>query len=149
MPEQSTQPRQLAETAPLWRRLAALFYDLFFVIAVVFLATALALFATGGEAIPPHGPVQWLFRAYLLIWVGGYFVYFWCKFAQTPGMKVWRIMIYRERKQSCAGVMTLRFFWGVLCILSAGLLFFAAMRSEKRQTWFEQRTSMRVIKLIN
>lgn len=149
MPDLSAQPRQLAETAPLWRRAAALFYDSLFVIALVFLATALALIPFGGEAIPGEGPLQWLFRVYLLVWVAGYFVYFWCKFGQTPGMKVWRIMLYPDQTKRCAATMTLRFFWGIACILSAGLLFFAALRSEKRQTWFEKRMDMRVIKFIN
>lgn len=149
MSEPSTQPRLRAETATLWRRVAALFYDTFFVIALVFLATALALIPTGGEAIPAEGPLQWLFRIYILVWIGGYFVYFWCKFGQTPGMKVWRIMIYPDQTKRCAAIMTLRFFWGIACILSVGLLFFAALGSEKRQTWFEKRTDMRVIKFIS
>lgn len=144
-----TAPKRPARTAPLWRRAAALAYDLLFVIAVVILATFLALLFTGGEPVPPEGPGQWLFRLYLLAWIAGYFVFFWCRFGQTPGMKVWRLLLIRERDEdACLWPMAARFGFGLLCIATLGILFLAAQADPKRRTWFDRRLSMRVVQLL-
>ncbi|MDG4866695.1 RDD family protein [Guyparkeria sp. 1SP6A2] len=141
------QKRQPARTAPLWRRTAALLYDILFVIAVVILATLLALIVTRGEPIPPEGPAQWLFRAYLLFWIAGYFVFFWCRFGQTPGMKVWRLLLIKQRPGPCALPALGRFGFGLLCLATAGLPFFLALTDEKRRTWIDRQLDMRVVQL--
>ncbi|MCL7744505.1 RDD family protein [Guyparkeria hydrothermalis] len=143
-----TTPKRPARTAPLWRRAAAVAYDLLFVIAVVILATFLALLVTGGEPVPPEGPAQWLFRLYLLAWIAAYFVFFWCRFGQTPGMKVWRLLLIRETDGACLAPMLMRFVFGLLCIATLGILFLAAQADPKRRTWFDQRLSMRVVQLL-
>jgi uncharacterized RDD family membrane protein YckC len=142
-------PKRPARTAPLWRRLAALAYDTLFLIAVVILATFIALLFTGGEPVPPEGPAQWLFRLYLLAWIGGYFVFFWCRFGQTPGMKVWRLLLIREGDaHTCLWPMAARFGFGLLCIATLGILFLAAQADAKRRTWFDRHVSMRVVRLL-
>ncbi|MFO7581254.1 RDD family protein [Guyparkeria sp.] len=143
----SAEQRQPAETAPLWRRAAALFYDLLFVIALVILATFLALAVTRGEPVPPDGPGQWLYRAWLMAWIAGYFVFFWCRFGQTPGMKVWRLLLLRQ-PGPCAGPAFLRFLFGVLSLCLAGLPFLLAITDAKRQTWVDRRLDMRVVRLL-
>ena len=141
-------PRRPARTAPLWRRLAALGYDLLFVIAVLILATFIALLFTGGESIPAQGPDQWLFRLYLLAWVAGYFVFFWCRFGQTPGMKVWRLLLIRERDDCCLMPMLMRFGFGMLSFATAGLLFLTVLTDAKRRSWIDRRLNMRVLQLL-
>ncbi|MFW5953779.1 MAG: RDD family protein [Guyparkeria sp.] len=148
-PETSaTEERQPAETAPLWRRAAALFYDLLFVIALLILATFLALAVTRGEPVPPDGPGQWLYRAWLLAWIAGYFVFFWCRVGQTPGMKVWRLLLLRQPPRSCAGPAFLRFLYGVFSLCLAGLPFLLALADEKRRTWIDRKLGMRVVRLL-
>lgn len=137
-----------ARTAPLWRRAAALFYDTLFVIAVVILATFIALVFTGGEPVPPEGPIQWLFRLYLLAWIAAYFVFFWCRFGQTPGMKVWRLLLIRERSGACLGPMLARFGFGLLSLATLGLLFFISLRDPQRRSWIDDRQAMRVVQLL-
>ncbi|MFN2382116.1 MAG: RDD family protein [Guyparkeria sp.] len=137
-----------ARTAPLWRRAAALFYDTLFVIAVVILATFIALIFTGGEPVPPDGPIQWLFRGYLLAWIAAYFVFFWCRFGQTPGMKVWRLLLIRERAGPCIGPMLARFGYGLLSVATLGLPFFAARLDLQRRSWIDDRQAMRVVQLL-
>jgi uncharacterized RDD family membrane protein YckC len=140
--------RQPAQTAPLWRRAAALFYDTLFVFALSILATFLALIVTRGEAVPPEGPGQWLYRAWLLLWVAGYFIVFWCRFGQTPGMKVWRLLLLRERDGACLGPMLARFGCGVIGLCLLGLPFLAAWTDDKRRTWIDRRLEMRVVRLL-
>ncbi|MGM0517037.1 MAG: RDD family protein [Pseudomonadota bacterium] len=140
--------RQPAQTAPLWRRAAALFYDTLFVVALLILATFLALIVTRGESVPPEGPAQWLYRAWLLLWVAGYFVFFWCRFGQTPGMKVWRLLLLRSTDTACLGPALARFAFGVVSLCLAGLPFLAALTDEKRRTWIDRRLEMRVVRLL-
>lgn len=140
--------RQPARTAPLWRRAAALLYDTLFVIAVVILATLLALIVTRGEPVPPEGPAQWLFRAYLLLWIAGYFIFFWCRFGQTPGMKVWRLLLIKQRPGPCALPALGRFGFGLLCLATAGLPFFLALTDAQRRTWIDRQLDMRVVQLV-
>ena len=145
---QENTPKRPARTAPLWRRVAALAYDLLFVVAVVILATFLALLVTGGEPVPAEGPAQWLFRLYLLAWIAGYFVFFWCRFGQTPGMKVWRLLLIRERERACIGPMLARFGFGLLCLATLGILFLAALGDPRRRMWIDRRLGTRVVHLL-
>ena len=81
--------------AGLFRRLAALAYDLLLVIAVTFVATFAMLPLTGGEAIltSTQGPVGYLYHAVLLLAVFVYFGWCWTRSGQTLGMKAWRIRL--------------------------------------------------------
>lgn len=70
-------------------RLAAIVYDGLLALAIVFLGTLPLVILNAGEAIPAH---TWWYRLYLVLLVGGYFVFFWVR-GETLGMKSWRIMI--------------------------------------------------------
>ncbi|TKA90571.1 RDD family protein [Guyparkeria sp. SB14A] len=100
------------------------------------------------RARPPGGPIQWLFRLYLLAWIAAYFVFFWCRFGQTPGMKVWRLLLIRERAGPCIGPMLARFGFGLLSLATLGLLFFITLRDPQRRSWIDDRQAMRVVQLL-
>lgn len=70
-------------------RLAAIVYDGLLALAIVFLGTLPLVILNAGEAIPAH---TWWYRLYLVLLVGGYFVFFWVR-GETLGMKSWRIML--------------------------------------------------------
>lgn len=74
----------------LLRRLGAMFYDGLLLFGVLYFASALAVLARGGEAIPPHQP--W-FGAYLGAVTYIYFAWQWVRGGQTLGMKTWRIRL--------------------------------------------------------
>ncbi len=81
--------------AGLLRRLAALLYDLFLVIALAFAVTFAALPFTHGEAIlaSSQGAIAHVYHATLLLVVFAYFGRCWTRSGQTLGMKVWRIRL--------------------------------------------------------
>ena len=84
--------------AGLYRRLAALLYDLLLAIAIAFVATAAMLPLTHGEAIlnATQGLVGHLYHA---IWLSAVFVYFgwcWTRSGQTLGMKALRIQLQTD-----------------------------------------------------
>ncbi|CAH0990811.1 hypothetical protein SIN8267_00911 [Sinobacterium norvegicum] len=94
--------------APLWRRIAAMFYDTFLLIGVLSLATFLfhwlSLKMTGDTLVISHnsgevvtdlptttsGPI---YQFYLFFIIGLFFTYFWQKLGQTLGMQAWRLRV--------------------------------------------------------
>ena len=77
----------------LMRRLASLTYDSMLVFAVLMAATALLLPITGGEAVDGLGPATFLYQAYLLLVVFGFFAMCWTHGGQTLGMRAWRVRL--------------------------------------------------------
>ncbi|WP_407276292.1 RDD family protein [Halothiobacillus sp. DCM-1] len=131
--------------APLWRRAAALFYDSLFVLAVLMLATLIFVAANGGQAVPPNGILSTVYRLWLLLWVGAYFVLFWYWGGQTPGMKVWHIQVLLPQQQRLRRSIA-RFFLGLLSLALAGIPFWLAARDPERRDLWDRRLGVRVIR---
>lgn len=81
--------------ASLFRRMAALFYDLLLIAALLLVLTFALLPLTGGEAIltSTYGLIGRLYHALQLLLAFGYFGFCWTRGGQTLGMKAWRIRI--------------------------------------------------------
>jgi len=100
---------QSAPRAPLWRRLAAMIYDVMALIALMMLAMGLALMvvkslqsagvlATAGyidaaDYVQKHA--IW-FQLYLVVGIFSFYVYFWSKAGQTLGMRAWRLLLVNQ-----------------------------------------------------
>ena len=82
--------------AHLARRIAALVYDGFLIIAIWMISSILLIsLVTEGEALQGLA-----FQLFLYLELGGFYIYFWCKRGQTLGMQVWRIQLITEQGQS-------------------------------------------------
>lgn len=81
--------------APLWRRLAALLYDLIAVVAIVMVVDMICLIATGGNLITTgaHTLIPWWYQPLQLLVVLAYFVISWSRGGQTLGMRPWRLYL--------------------------------------------------------
>jgi len=81
--------------AGLFRRLAALAYDLLLVIALAFVVTFAMLPLSRGEAIlaETQGWLAHAYHALLAIVVFAYFGWSWTRSGQTLGMRAWRIRL--------------------------------------------------------
>jgi uncharacterized RDD family membrane protein YckC len=81
--------------AGLFRRLAALLYDLLVVAALAFAATFAMLPLTHGEAIltSTQGNIGRLYHAVLVAVVFGYFGLCWTRGGQTLGFRAWRLRL--------------------------------------------------------
>lgn len=91
--------------APIWRRIAAIIYDSFLVLAITFLvgfinlgiqmkihgAEQLKALTESGQSI--GGPV---FSIALFLCVFSFFAYCWTRQGQTLGMKAWRLQIKND-----------------------------------------------------
>lgn len=129
-----------APSASLIRQLAAMLYDSMLIFAVLFVAAAIALLFTGGEAIE-HNP---LFNLYLLFTVFTYYAWFWRKSGQTLGMRVWKIKIVSELGGLPGwGISYMRLVFALLSIACFGLGYL--WRLFKPYTWHDRLSQTRVI----
>jgi uncharacterized RDD family membrane protein YckC len=110
--------------AGIFRRLAALLYDLLLVVALAFAATFALLPLTRGEAIltSTQGFVGHAYHAVLALLAFAYFGWSWTRSGQTLGMRAWRIRLLDAdgRRLGWAGSL-------VRFLLGAGLVWLAAL----------------------
>ena len=83
--------------ATLPRRLLALFYDLWAVIAIVATVGYVCQRATGGELITTAGHVEtaWWYQPLQGLVLSAYFIASWLRGGQTLGMRPWRLRLVR------------------------------------------------------
>ncbi|MCU4676105.1 RDD family protein [Catenovulum sp. 2E275] len=125
--------------AGFFRRLGAWVYDLLIVVAILLLATLIALFlqaglvATGLLTLPEGTePSEFLrtnliFQAYLFSCLFGFFIWFWRRGGQTAGMKTWRLKLQSldgqrlTHRQCIVRLLTCFFGLGNILLLVPGL----------------------------
>lgn len=98
MPEQRKNP-----TAPgMFRRLAAMFYDVLLLVALWFAVSALLLAVSGGQLASPDRPIWqiYLLRTCLVLTTVIFFTGFWTHGGQTLGMRAWRLQLVTNRNDS-------------------------------------------------
>lgn len=91
----SQHPTEHRPACPLWRRLAALVYDLLAALAIVMVVGLVAQLATGGQLITTGAQVvipAW-YRPLQALVLGGYFAASWRYGGQTLGMRPWRVQL--------------------------------------------------------
>jgi len=138
--------------APLWRRLAAIAYDLLVLLAILMTLTIVAILARGGTAI---GPGSVWFQLLLLATWWLYFVWCWTHGGQTVGMRAWRLVLEAagpaaaDTPESGAvtaqpdpridvGRASLRFVAAGLSTAALGLGFLAGLVDPTRRSWHDR-----------
>ena len=140
----SEAPKVALEPASVWRRLAALCYDLLLLTALAFSFTLLVVAARLGAAVPPG---TWWFPSALVAIALVFFCGFWVHGGQTLGMRAWRIRVVRAD----GGALTwpravARFAAGLVAAAPAGLgLWWSFLDADKRG-WHDHWTSTRVVR---
>lgn len=125
----------------LLRRLGALFYDALLTLAVLLLATALAVAVTQNN-VDPSG--LW-FRLYLVGVVFVFYGWFWTHGGQTLGMRAWKIRL--ERLDGTAigwGQALARFLAGVL---TAGVGHLWLLFDGEGRSLYDRITATRMIRV--
>ena len=74
----------------LFKRLLINFYDVILLFAVLYFFTIPIILFTQGNAVLNSYPYQ----LYLILIVFLYYAWFWKKYNQTLGMKIWKVKIY-------------------------------------------------------
>ncbi len=135
---------QAVRAAGLLRRLGAILYDSLLVVAIVFLGTLPLVLLNAGEAIPAH--TGW-YRAWLVLLVGGYFVYFWRR-GETLGMKSWRMRLvpmHSDQDRITVGAAIRRALASVLSWLPLGAGFLWSLADRDGLAWHDRLSGTRLI----
>ncbi len=136
----------------LLRRLLALFYDLWPVLALWMLVavpfTLLDVALSGGNArhnIAPYSPLQWLL--WLCCWAaaGVYATASWKRGGQTLGMRPWRLHVRGENGAPSMGRLWKRYAVGTLSLLCGGLGFWWALFDRQGLTWHDRLSNTRLV----
>lgn len=135
------------------RRLLALFYDAFPVIALWLLLSALFTlgFTLAGHAerenIAPYSPLQLLLWLACWLATGTYAVLSWRRGGQTLGMRPWRLrVVAADGGPATMRALCLRFVVGTASLLLGGLGFWWAWVDRARLTWHDRASGTRMVR---
>ncbi len=119
----------------LLRRLAAVIYDLFLLIALLFVATAVILPLNHGEAFTDYPIVYPLFLLTLSFLFYGWF---WTHGGQTLGLRAWHLNVLTENQKNINWYQALlRFLAAILSWLFLGLGFFWSLIDKDKRCWHD------------
>ncbi len=118
------------------RRLAAQIYDLFLLIALLFLATALLLPFTAGEAVSSQQTL--IYRIYLAVISFFFYGWFWTHGGQTLGLRAWKIKVLTlDQKSISWNQALLRFATAIVSWGFFGLGFLWVLIDKNRRSWHD------------
>ena len=117
-------------------------YDAFAVLALLLLATALAMLAGFRNVMAMRDP---LFTGYLVLVWFGYLALCWRAGGMTVGMRAWRVVIETANGGRPGwGACVLRFVTALASAAAAGLGFAWALLRRDRQTWHDLASGTRL-----
>lgn len=134
-----------SEPAALWRRLAALCYDLLVLAALAVCFTLVVLAARRGAAVPPG---DWWFPSSVLAIAAVFFCGFWVHGGQTVGMRAWHIRVVRDDGRALTWARAaLRFGAGIVSALPAGLGLWWSIFDRRKRGWHDRWSGTCVIRV--
>jgi len=124
------------QPASLLRRLGAICYDILLLFSILFIATALLLPLTGGEAIQNGNP---LFSTYLFFICFFFYGWFWTHGGQTLGMRAWKIRVQQRNGGDITWWQAMqRFLVAIVSWLALGLGFLWMLIDRDKMTWHDR-----------
>jgi uncharacterized RDD family membrane protein YckC len=135
--KKSLKPGRHINSAPgFLRRLAAQIYDLLLLIALLFIATALLLPFTSGEAVISEYAL--IYRIYLIVISFLFYGWFWTHGGQTLGLRAWKIKVLTLDQKSINWTQSLvRFTTAILSLGFCGLGFLWIMIDKNKRGWHD------------
>lgn len=126
------------ETPSIRRRLAALPYEGLLLLALLLIA---AFPIAGLKGLTLQGIPHLIFQGYLVLVVGGYFVWFWRHGGQTLPMKTWHFRVVHQQGKPLTTAHAIRRFAVSACFFGPAcvgllLLFFPARMHWALTMWF-------------
>lgn len=150
-------PATLANTAsvkpvPLWRRFAAMLYDLFPLLGLWIIGAALWMLAFHrGDSVAQLAavtldPLDRVLRdLWLLALAAAYFVVSWVRVGATVGSRAWKFRLVRhDGSRVDARTALLRFVLAVVSLAALGCGFWYAWFDPERRTWHDRVCGTRV-----
>ncbi len=121
----------------LGRRLLAIMYDLFLLLALFFIATVVAMVLNrgtieSGQTLYPY------YVACLVIISFSFYGWFWTHGGQTLGMKTWKMKLQQSNGHSVTWPLALiRFITAIISWSAAGLGLLWSLFHPQRRTWHD------------
>ena len=142
-------------TVGLWRRLAAVTYDLVLLTGLLLLASAVVTLPIGlilgreaADAVFRSSAFRWPFFLYCLGVLASFHLWFWTHGGQTLGMKTWRIRVIRADGAPLAlRDAALRYFAAGLSWLPGGLGFWWAAVDPAGLAWHDRLSGTRLVRI--
>lgn len=131
-------PQGETESPPggLLRRLAAICYDSLLLLAVWFLATAIVLPFTHGEALRPGNP---FYTSYLFMVSFFFYAWFWVHGGQTLGLRAWKLrVVRRDGRPITWSQALLRYFAALVSWAAFGLGFLWILVDKDGMSWHDR-----------
>ena len=141
--------------AGLFRRLFAIFYDCFLLLAILFIVSAIATFLNNEKAIEPGDELYPIFVILIFSLSYLYFAWFWIHGGQSLGMKTWRIQLQNYDPQNNSNrqidwkIAAIRFFSAIVSWSVFGLGFLWAFFDKKNRCWHDLISKTMLIDLRN
>jgi len=122
----------------LFRRLFAIFYDCFLLIAILFLVSGIATALNQGTAVEPGNTLYPLMVFIIFSLSYLYFAWFWMHGGQTLGMKTWKIQLRTINNSDIDWKITvIRFISALFSWGFAGLGFLWAFVDKQNRCWHD------------
>lgn len=129
--------------APLGRRIAAAVYDTLIVMALLMVATAVALIPSGGSAVPAQ--TAW-FQFYLLMWLLAYFGYCWTVGGHTVGMRAWKLQLVDVHGARVSWTRSaVRMSMAFVATMALGLQFWWCLFDREGQSFADRMVDTRMV----
>ncbi|MBX3628447.1 MAG: RDD family protein [Nitrosomonas sp.] len=128
-----------------WRRFICLLYEALILLAVIFIASFLFHLILRDTSAAYFQP---LYRSYLLIVMGYYFVWFWTHGGQTLAMQTWKIRVVTNDGQKLSSrIAIIRYLLAVTGILCFGIGFLWALIDREHQYLHDRLAGTRLVKI--
>ena len=140
--------KQNSQFIGLFRRIFAIFYDCFLLIALLFITTAIFTAINHGNAIKTSNLIYIPLVITLSALTFLFFTWFWTHGGQTLGLKTWQCRIRNLNGGKITWLQaTIRFFAALLSIASFGLGFLWSLFHKDRKTWHDILSKTEIIDL--
>ena len=126
----------------LFRRLAAITYDVFLLLAVLFIATLIVLPFSPEDTITPSHP---FFQVYLFLVSYLFFGWFWTHGGQTLGLIAWKSKVLDNEGNTLTWAQAFaRFCWAILSWSAFGLGFIWILFDKNNLAWHDKLSKTRL-----
>lgn len=139
-PITTKKPELTYRPASVFKRIGAFGYDCLLLLAVLFVATALWLALTGGEAVKAG---NLFYSIYLLLIAFLFFGWFWIHGGQTLGMRAWKIRVERLDGSDISWVQAIHRF--IIMCMTFGLSILWCFTNKEKQAFHDRLSATRVI----
>ncbi|HEU0276647.1 MAG TPA: RDD family protein [Rhodanobacteraceae bacterium] len=139
---------------PLWRRFAAMVYDLLPLLGLWIIGSALWMLAFHRSDSPAElagalrTPADRILRdVWLLAITGAYFVVSWTRVGATIGMRAWKFKLTREDGGRIGWLLAWkRFILALVSLVLLGAGFWYAWSSPERRAWHDRMCGTRAVR---